>query len=67
MLLCHKLWRQTALPTLMNECSEHGRQADDPILQTRIKVGIAEEMLKKVPETEKFNKRIRRSCHQVKS
>lgn len=51
----------------MNDCSEHGRQADDPILQTRIKVGIAEEMLKKVPETEKFNKRIRRSCHQVKS
>lgn len=64
MLLCCKMWRQTALPTLRSDCSKHGREADDLILETRVRVGIAEEMLKKVRETEKFNKR---SCHQVKS
>ena len=36
-------------------------------MQTRNEVGFAEEMLEKLPKTEKFNKRVWRSWHQVKS
>lgn len=47
MLLFYNLWRQTTLPTPTNS---HGREADDSVLQTWNRVGIAKELLEELPE-----------------
>lgn len=57
----NKLWRQIARPTPMSDCSKRWGEADDLFLQTRNRVGIAEETLEKLPKTEKFNKMVWRN------